>query len=586
MNKFPVRILSFILTVALCFGLISYAVAEETTLSMKFFDRVLMLEGRIPRETKTASVFDTPDLSGRPAAKLATGDRITVLGVGKQSYYVSCGDITGYMSRKKLSLTGIPGESTPVSSEVISSSLAMANPYVQPKDEDYILLTGSAELNTPAESVVFFLWDEWQQAVERIAVWSPEAPAASLDAADWKKVLRTENLTAGRKTLCIQAGTGENTLVLARLPLFIAGKVKEPVNLNSQCTFSPNNERFLDESVETGWSPGEKRSEVTITLPEDGSAALVQAEWLKLPASTKVTVTDADGQVLLSETLETGFWVDTIPLPEGARTVVLRPEGKRVSLASLRVYGKDYPRDGVQQWEPMPEHLDILLFSAHQDDEVLFYSGLVPWYSHLGKKIGIVYMANCGRNRYREALRGMWYSGLRIHPVFLGFMDKEIASIDVAANCWPESQEAIVRQIRRCKPDIIVVQDLNGEYGHTQHRLMSKQVCLGAEYAADPSYDPESAAEYGTWDVKKLYVHLYEENQVHMNWEIPLDECGGLTPWDIAVGAFEMHYSQTKSRYFRMERQSRTYDSSLFGLYRTAVGPDTPGVNDLFENLN
>ena len=85
MNRLPVRILSFMLTVALCFGLISYAAAEETTLQMEFFDRVLVLEGRIPRETKTASVFDAPDLSGKPAAKLTTGDRITVLGVGKQS---------------------------------------------------------------------------------------------------------------------------------------------------------------------------------------------------------------------------------------------------------------------------------------------------------------------------------------------------------------------------------------------------------------------------------------------------------------------------------------------------------------------
>ena len=44
-----------------------------------------------------------------------------------------------------------------------------------------------------------------------------------------------------------------------------------------------------------------------------------------------------------------------------------------------------------------------------------------------------------------------------------------------------------------------------------------------------------------------------------------------------------MHHSQYG--YFRMERQSITYDSSLFGLYRSTVGPDKAG-NDLFENIN
>ncbi len=152
----------------------------------------------------------------------------------------------------------------------------------------------------------------------------------------------------------------------------------------------------------------------------------------------------------------------------------------------------------------------------------------------------------------------------------------------VAANIWPGSQEAIVREIRRCKPDVVVVQDLNGEYGHTQHKLTSLQVCQGVEYAADPSYDPESAAEYGTWNVKKLYVHLYEKNQVHMNWHIPLPEYGGFTPWEIAVEAFEMHHSQYG--YFRMEKQSLTYDSSCFGLYSSTVGMDRSG-DDMLENI-
>ena len=584
MKKTFTRVLSAVLAAVLCLFLLPAASLAETTLDMAFFDQALRLEGKIPADAKTASLFDNPDLSGTPVARLAAKSTVTVLSAGKKSYRVTCAEGTGYISKNKLTVSGVPAGSAPLSDQVVSSSLAVP-PYIHPKDDEYIPLTGSVSLSVPVESVFFFIWDEGQGKVEQVAFWSPETPADTLDAAEWGRVLKTKGLAGGRKMLCVQAGAGEDVLILARLPFFIAGKVQEPPNLNAQCRFVPNNERILDANIETGWSPNEKRPDLTITLPEDGSAVLVQAEWMKIPEKTDVTVTDADGNILLAETLETGFWVDTVSLPAGARTVVIRPYGKKAAMASIRVYGDDYPRELVQQWQEMPEHLDILFFSAHQDDEVLFFSGMIPWYSHLGKKLGIVYMANCGRNRYQEALRSMWFSGMRIHPVFLGFMDKEIASIDVAANCWPGSQEAIVRQIRRAKPDIVVVQDLNGEYGHTQHRLTALQVTRGVEYAADPAYDPESAAQYGTWDVKKLYVHLYEENQVHMNWDIPLEECGGFTSWDLAMEAFELHYSQTKTRYFRMERQSRMYDSSLFGLYRTTVGPDTPGVNDLFENL-
>lgn len=586
MQKASAHIFLLILAVMLCCGFVSYAAASESTLNQCFFDQVLRLEAGIRTGEKGVSLFESPDMSGKPFARLASGDTITVLGTGTKSWYVNCGDKTGYVSKKKVTLTGIPAGSAPVSSGVVSSTLALDHTYIHPKDDDYILFTGSVELSEPVDFISFFIWDEWQQQIDRTVIWTPDVPAGRLDAADWSRVLKTEGMSGGRKMLCIQAAAGNETLVIARLPFMLAGKIPDIPCMNSRCIFLPNAEKALDNRIETGWSPTERHPELTVSFPADGSAAVIQLEWLKVPEKTEVTVTDANGQVLLDQMLETGFYLDSVTLPENASKAVIRPYGKKVSLASVHVYGHDYPRDMVQQWEPMPENLDILLFSAHQDDEVLFFSGLVPWYSHLGRKIGIVYMSDCGRNRYQEAMRGMWYSGMRIHPVFLGFPDKDISSLDVAASIWPGSQEAVVRQIRRCKPSIVVCQDINGEYGHTQHVLTSLQVRRAVEYAADPAYDPDSAAEYGVWDVKKLYIHLYEENQLKMDWHVPLDECTGFSPWDIAVQAFEMHYSQNRSRYFRMSRQSITWDSSLFGLYRTTVGPDTPGINDMFENLD
>ena len=586
MKKGYVRVCCLILALLTAAGLFSFAAAEEggSNFSMAFCDRVFRLQGNLTRGTKSAAVYDSPEMSGKPFEHLGADAEITVLGRPQKSWHISSGVIEGYVAKSKLTLTGVPEGSAAVSPLVKASTLRLDPVMIRPKDEDYIILQGALELSAPVESVTFFLWDEWRRQVDLAAVWTPEKEGGTtLNSWEWNKVLPTKGLAGGRKTLCVQGVYGGENIVLARIPCYVAGKVEGAADITAECVLSPNNARLLDSSVTSCWGPSEKRKDLTVTLPEDGGAALLQMEWYAPPDQVTVTVADGDGKTLSEETLATGFYLDAVALPEGARTVTILPEGKRIRMSSLRVYAADYPKDYVQQWEPMPDKLDLLLFSTHQDDEILFFSGATPWYCHLGKKVGVVYMTNCGRDRYREALDGMWVSGMRIHPVFLGYPDKDIASMKVANGLWPDGQEAVVRQIRKTKPDVVIVQDVGGEYGHTQHQLMSEMVRKGAELAADPAYDPESAEAYGVWDVKKLYVHLYEENQVHMDWKVPLEECGGLTPWDISVEAFEMHHSQYG--YFRMERQSVTYDSSLFGLYRTTVGPDTPGVNDMFENI-
>ena len=570
-----------VLLIILCF-FYSPAFSEGSAHEMSFCNLSFHLEAHFASGTKKAGLYVSPALENKPEAHIEPTSSITLLGIENKSWHVQADESSGYVSKSKISFVGIPDGNAPVSNSVLSSTLKTSATMVRPRDEDYILLEGSQELSEAVDFIGFFLWDEWQKQVERTWLFAPDSPTAKLDAETFARVMPTKNLNAGRKMLCIQGFISGRSVVLARLPFFVAGKVANPVSLNHLCTFVPNDHRLLDSNPETCWSPSEKRKELTVSLPKDTPASLIQMEWYKPPEKTEIIVSSADGTELLNETLETGFLVDSVSLPANAVTVVIRPYGKRLRMSSVRVYADDYPRELVQQWKPMPEKLDMLLFSTHQDDEILFFSGLTPWYSHLGKEIGIVYMSNCGRARYREALDGIWLSGIRIHPVLLGYPDKDIASMDVARNLWPEAQEAVVRELRRCKPDVVVVQDQNGEYGHTQHKLTSELVCKGVELAADASFDPESAAEYGVWDVKKLYVHLYEKDQVHMDWNIPLPECGGFTPWDISVAAFEMHHSQYG--YFRMERQSIEYDSSLFGLYRSTVGPDSIG-NDMFENL-
>lgn len=101
------------------------------------------------------------------------------------------------------------------------------------------------------------------------------------------------------------------------------------------------------------------------------------------------------------------------------------------------------------------------------------------------------------------------------------------------------------------------------------------------ELSADPSYDPESAQEWGVWDVPKTYLHLWPENPIVMDWSQPLSAFGGKTAVEMARLGFAEHVSQ--QTFFKVEDYG-PYDCRKFGLYRSLVGLDIQG-GDFFENL-
>ena len=136
--------------------------------------------------------------------------------------------------------------------------------------------------------------------------------------------------------------------------------------------------------------------------------------------------------------------------------------------------------------------------------------------------------------------------------------------------------------LRRVKPEVVLTQDFNGEYGHAAHQITAYMTVKCIEYAADPTYDAKSFDAYGAWQVKKMYAHLYPENQIVMDWHQPLSAFGGKTGLEVAKDALWCHVSQRALTYQMLEEGP--YDCRLFGLYFTAVGPDV-AKNDFFENI-
>ena len=322
-----------------------------------------------------------------------------------------------------------------------------------------------------------------------------------------------------------------------------------------------------------------------VQLPVNEHAALMTLEW-KVP-SKELTVTQLDqsGSVISEECRTDGFFMTSVPLLQDTRKVIVKPEdGYLCALSELRVYAEGYPYHAVQKWETVPEKIDILLVSTHQDDEFLFFGGSIPYYSWRDDvTIAVVYMANCGRLRYREALNGLWCAGLKYHPLCLGLDDYLTYNVEEAAAKWrsDDPEKLLTRIIRQYKPEVILTQDFNGEYGHAQHKVTTRTVTECLKLAEQADYDPESAETWGVWSVRKLYVHLYDQNEIRMNWEQALTD-PVITPMFLAKEGFDKNKSQ--QAYFSMERQGNLYDNHLFGLYYSSVGPDVL-KNDFMENI-
>lgn len=325
----------------------------------------------------------------------------------------------------------------------------------------------------------------------------------------------------------------------------------------------------------------------SLSWKDDVPVETVYIAFYYTPVPYTVEEYDAAGNLVNTVSGNTSRWNDVITVTDATRSVRVCPAGsEEVVLNSLYAYGAGEVPD-FHPFEPTPEKADYMLFAMHPDDDVLFLGGLIPTYTAAeGRECVMVYMATRVRQRRDEAMNGAWTMGLRTQPVFGGFPDipenlrTELGKTFTKKDILPY----IVEQLRRYKPEVVVTQDVNGEYGHWQHKLLVEAVREAVPLAADPAYEPESAGKYGTWEVKKLYLHLYAQNKIRIDVTKPIEALGGKTAVQAATEAFQCHVSQLPSRH--SVKNSGIYSLSDFGLSYTTVGEDTRGVNDMFEHID
>lgn len=278
-----------------------------------------------------------------------------------------------------------------------------------------------------------------------------------------------------------------------------------------------------------------------------------------------------------------------VDIPEGTEEIRF-VSGSEGYLAEFQLFAaaSELP-ESAENWEAAPEKADVLFVVAHPDDEHVVMGGIVPYYAaELGRTVQMVYLTADKPSRKAEALMGLWSNGMKNVPVFLDMIDKKTKNLKTAIDVWDKAGEdplgLLVEQIRRFKPEILVSHDPDGEYGHGAHRAAAYYCTLAAEQAADPSCYPESCEKYGTWDVPKLYLHLFGDDPTVLPFDEPLSAFNGKTAFEMAQVGYAAHQRSQGDDWLRLLR-SRVYDCSKYGLYRSLVGPDEQ-KNDFFEHLD
>ena len=380
-------------------------------------------------------------------------------------------------------------------------------------------------------------------------------------------------------------------MLAALLTLAPAAFAQTAQEMTDRCAFSSVGKKTLgrmtDGDYRTYWASSSNGSAYVEIEAEDAIGG-VYVQFYDDAAALDVQTRDASGAWQTVAQTDGAFLAAYAAVDAGAKTVRIRPkDGKgRLFIAELRVLGEGDAPGWVQQWQAPLEKADLLALAAHPDDEILFLGGTIPYYAgEMGKAVQVAYLVPTMPYRRLELLDGLWLCGVRNYPILGHFPDQFQLTLKgmYAQKGW--SRESVYRFVtevyRACRPDVVVTQDVNGEYGHGAHRAAADAAQAAVALAADASYQ-KKMAHSEPWQIEKLYIHLYEQNPVKMDWRKPLAAFEGQTAFDVACRAFACHVSQQKTDYH--VEDFGPYDNSRFGLAFSAIGEDTR-KDDFFEHV-
>ena len=379
-------------------------------------------------------------------------------------------------------------------------------------------------------------------------------------------------------------------LALLLLLLPVCAAAQEAKELTADCVITSGKVRTTsvhDNDYTTAWrSERVRRPYLEFQLPEGETAGWLYVCFAEMPQSWAVEE-KIDGKWQVVADGSTDYIHALVKLNGQNHFRIVENSGitTRLKISEVFVLGAGDLPDWVQRWEPTVEKADLLVLATHPDDELIFFGGAIPTYAVEQKKnVVVAYMSYANAARRSELLNGLWHMGVRNYPVIGTFGDSYSTNMAEMYDRWGKEKvrKYVMGLIRRYKPEVMVTHDKGGEYGHGAHKVTSDASVYCVENAANASVLPALAKEYGAWTVKKLYLHMGEENAIHMDWNVPLTSMGGKTGEQLAQEAFLLHVTQQKTSYVVTD-EGQT-GNAKFSLVYTNVGPDTVG-GDFFENV-
>ncbi len=306
-------------------------------------------------------------------------------------------------------------------------------------------------------------------------------------------------------------------------------------------------------------------------------------QWGVLPDRVQIRQTNAKGEIVSDEYAE-ALWDAIIPLSSETTGVTIMANISGMDLARLALFSEGKLPLPFYDWQDVPHGLDYLVIATHPDDDVLFMGGVVPIYGTERGYVGTVaYVANPSRKRVNEASLALIEMGAKYRPLFIGFQDIREETKDYYVNRFLEETVtlAIVRLLREYRPLVVFSHGLNGEYGHWQHKIVAASVTNAVRLCADPTYDPVSLEQFGTWEVKKCYLHEYAENPLVMDIRAPLASLGGRSAFEVAQAAYKKHTSQQGRRLYVRSETDKNPMNRFGMIYGTVEAGD-----DVFDNID
>ncbi len=579
-----------ILSLFLCLMLFAAPALGE---GEKQYEEVQILVG-VPAIDAGVNIRKRPDAESAKVGSMSPGEKCKV--TGRSGGWLSV-EFNGALGYVREDLLKVSEETVLVEKIVEDPLLASAEGFQAPYMEepgDNFKLKGVVRSNIPIMEVRITIQDLRLLTDEAIVSekFTHEANVTEFDLSAFSNASALRKLSSGEKKAVVSVISANEEQVVAEQLVYISGKCGDSANINDLCSFAVSRgskSDFLDNTYSTSWQPRSAEDSIKIRIPDEADAGAISMEWDKAPSKLEITLYSGTGEVIrtIQERNEGKKWNLYYELEEGVKGVMIRSADSDNGLNKLRIFARGQVSKVVQRWQDAPEKVDMMMIVPHMNDETLYFSGVLSQLTAQGKNVLVVYMTGDDRNKHAEALDCLWTHGVKIHPVFVGFKDYKVDTYGQAERLWGEENtyRAMISLIRKYKPDVVLTQDWDGEYGHKQHVMTARYCVKSVETAGDESVFPDIAEKYGVWDVPKLYLHLGDESKkLDLHFNRAMDELEGLSPMQVAFIAFDKHYSQLKFPTYSLLIDGRDYDCTWFTLYRSTVGEDV-NKDDFFENL-